>query len=156
MRNKKKKGTSNVPKFNVIRNHNYTITIGDSSGSEINFRDITGGDLEFFDLLFEENGEAENREKRVSFLQIKQILELLNLENINFGSLPPRMTIGIYNCVNEHILRNYIPKYMWLKSCYSIQNGSFADVLTMEKVPMTKFMAMVQINEEAIESIKND
>lgn len=143
--------------FEVIRNHNYTIIIKDQKGREINFRDITGEDLEYLDLILDNQGqEINNEQKRISFENIQSILDLLNIDNVNFGQLTQGVIIGIFNCVKEHILCNYIPKYSWLKACYGIQNGSFVNVLEMERVPMTKFIAMTQIHKDAMDSLKND
>ena len=143
--------------FEVIRNHNYTITVKDQKGRKIDFRDITGEDLEYLDLILDNQGqEINNEQKRVSFEDIQSILDLLNIDNVNFGQLTQGVIIGIFNCIKEHILCNYIPKYSWLKACYGIQNGSFANVLEMEKVPMTKFIAMTQIHRDAMDSLKND
>lgn len=143
--------------FEVIRNHNYTITIKDSKDRKINFRDITGADLEYLDLILKNEGQEINEEqKRISFEDIQNILTLLGIDGANFGLLTQGIIIGIFNCIKEHILCNYIPKYSWLKACYGIQNGSFANVLEMEKVPMTKFIAMTQIHKDAMDAINND
>lgn len=146
-----------IHEFEVIRNHDYTITIRDSKKRDIVFRDITGQDLEYLDLILDNEGQEINDEqKRISFEDIQHILDLLSVKNINFGLLTHGTIIGIFNCIKEHILCNYIPKYSWLKACYGIQNGSFVNVLEMEKVPMTKFIAMTQIHKDAMDAIKND
>lgn len=144
--------------FEVIRNHNYTITIKDQKGREINFRDITGEDLEYLDLILDNQGEKDLKEeqRRVSFEEIQKIIDHLNLDGINSGALTQKNIIKVFNCIKEHILCNYMPKYSWLKTCYGIQNGSFMNILDMEKVPMTKFIAMTQIHKEAIDSVKNN
>jgi len=49
--------------FEVIRNHNYTITIKDQKGRKINFRDITGEDLEYLDLILDNQGQEINNEQ---------------------------------------------------------------------------------------------
>jgi len=143
--------------FEVIRNHDYTITIRDKRGREINFRDITGEDLEYFDVILDNEGEdLKEEQKRISFEDIQKIIDYLNIDGINSGTLTQKTIIRIFNCIKEHILCNYVPKYSWLKACYGIQNGSFMNVLNMEKVPMTKFIAMTQIHKEAIDSMKNE
>lgn len=139
----------------VIRNHDYTITVKDSKGRKINFRDITGEDLEYLDSVLDGEGEdLQEGQKRISFEDIQKIIDYLNLDGIRSGSLTQRTIVRVFNCIKEHILCNYIPKYSWLKTCYGIQNGSFVNVLDMEKVPMTKFIAMAQIHKEAVDSIK--
>lgn len=139
----------------VIRNHDYTITVKDSKGRKINFRDITGEDLEYLDSVLDGEGEdLQEGQKRISFEDIQKIIDYLNLDGIRSGSLTQRTIVRVFNCIKEHILCNYIPKYSWLKTCYGIQNGSFVNVLDMEKVPMTKFIAMAQIHKEAVDSMK--
>lgn len=141
----------------VIRNHDYTITLRDKKGREIRFRDITGEDLEYLDgVLDDGDGELEEGQKRISFEDIRKIIDYLNLDGIRSGSLTQRTIVEVFSCIKEHILCNYLPKYSWLKTCYGIQNGSFVNVLDMEKVPMTKFIAMAQIHKEAIDSMKNE
>ena len=137
-------------KFEVIRNHDYTITIRDSKGAEIKYRDITGEDLEYIEQIL--NIEDSEGERRVSLEQIQRLLDFLSVDGRRSGSLTRRVIMGVFNCVKEHILCNYMPKYDWLKTCYGIQNGSFVNVLDMEKVPMTKFVAMAQIHKEAMDS----
>jgi len=141
--------------FEVIRNHNYTITIKDRKGREIKFRDITGEDLEYLDVILGDKDEnLKEGQKRVSFENIQNIIDYLNLDGISSGSFTQKTIIKVFNCIRDNILCNYISKYSWLKACYGIQNGSFANVLEMEKVPMTKFIAMTQIHKEAIDSMK--
>lgn len=144
--------------FEVIRNYNYTITIKDKKGREINFRDITGEDLEYLDVILDNQGQQELKEeqKRVSFEDVQRIINYLNLDGMNSGALTQKTIIKVFNCIKEHILCNYMPKYTWLRACYGIQNGSFMNVLDMEKVPMTKFIAMTQIHKEAVDSVKNN
>jgi hypothetical protein len=141
----------------VIRNHDYTITVKDKKGREIRFRDITGKDLEYLDSVLDGEGEdLQEGQKRISFEDIQKIIDYLNLDGVKSGSLTQRAIVKVFNCIKEHILCNYIPKYSWLKTCYGIQNGSFVNVLDMEKVPMTKFIAMAQIHKEAIDSMKTE
>lgn len=143
--------------FEVIRNHNYTITIKDKKGRRINFRDITGQDLEYLDVILDnQDKELKEEQKRVSFENIQKIIDYLNIDGVSCGALTQKTIIGIFNCIKENILCNYIPKYSWLRACYGIQNGSFMNVLEMEKVPMTKFIAMTQIHKEAVDSLKNN
>lgn len=141
----------------VIRNHDYTITLRDKKGREIRFRDITGEDLEYLDSILDDgDGDLEKGQKRISFEDIRKIIDYLNLDGMQSGSLTQRTIVEVFSCIKEHILCNYLPKYSWLKTCYGIQNGSFVNVLDMEKVPMTKFIAMAQIHKEAIDSMKNE
>lgn len=140
--------------LSVERNYNYTISIKDSRDNVLIFRDITGNDLEFFDKLFEtESGEDS---LSLSFSDLELILSHLVVGNVNFYKFPQRVVKDIFDCVTEHVLCNYIKKYNWLEACYGIQNGSFANVAEMEKIPMTKFMAMAEIHEKAINSINKE
>lgn len=141
--------------FDVIKNYNYTITLRDKRGRELNFRDICGNDLEFLEKIFETNEEGEET-RRISFDNLVSILELINTNSVDFKNFPQRITVKIFQVIQENILINYMPKYDWLIRCFSIQDGSFCGVSEMEKVPMTKFIAMCQIHKDAIELIKND
>lgn len=138
----------------VIRNYNYSISIEDSKGRRLQFRDICGKDLEFLESIISPEGQEEP--KQLSFDEVIKILDLITLDGFDFKNLPQRLSIKIFELVKEHILLNYMPKYAWLGRCYGIQNGSFSGVSNMEEIPMTKFMAMVQIHKDAIESINKD
>lgn len=133
-------------------NYNYTISVIDSKNSELSFRDLRGSDLEFIDFVLkgEEDGSGENE---LTLDQIVNILSILCVKNVDFKSLPRRTIYEIFSEIKKHILCNYIPKYDWLKQCYSIQNGSFAEVSVMEEVPMSKFIAMIQIHNAAVEAV---
>lgn len=120
----------------------------DTRGRELAFRDITGDDLEYLDTLL--NGEG----KTLTSSQVISLLQSICIqENVNFNRLVPRALRSIYNQVSEHILSNYIPKEIWLKQCYAIQNGSFQNLAEMEKVPMSKFVGMCSIHKEAMAQI---
>jgi len=140
--------------FIVERNHDYTISIKDSKNNILIFRDITGNDLEFLDKLLEQESEEESIS--LSFSELEKILSRLVIGNINFYKFPKRIVKDIFDCVTEHILCNYIKKYNWLEACYGIQNGSFVNMAEMEKIPMTKFMAMAEIHKAAVDSIKKE
>lgn len=142
--------------LSVRLNHNYTVSILDRKNRELIFRDITGKDLEFLDFLLKT--EDENIEGiKLNTDQVIKILEKISLDKIDFNKFPPRIIFSIFKKISEVILCNYMTKITWLKACYGIQNGSFMNVLDMEKVPMSKFMAMIRIHEDAIESLnKND
>lgn len=142
--------------LSVRLNHNYTVSILDKKNRELIFRDITGKDLEFLDFLLKT--EDENVEGiKLNTDQVIKILEKISLDKIDFNKFPPRIIFSIFKKISEVILCNYMTKITWLKACYGIQNGSFMNVLDMEKVPMSKFMAMIRIHEDAIESLnKND
>jgi hypothetical protein len=137
----------------VERNHDYTISVIDKKGSKLVFRDITGADLEFLDKVLEPDEEGK---VALDFETLEKILALLVVGDYNFYKFPKRIVGNIFNCVTEHILCNYIKKYNWLEACYGIQNGSFMSVLEMEKVPMTKFMAMIEIHQAAVDRINKE
>jgi hypothetical protein len=138
--------------FVVKRNSNYTITLIDCKGRSISFRDITGSDLEFIDSIVQKNGDRASAQE-ISFNEIVSLLEHLSTKKLDFRNLPQRTIVQIFTVVREQLFCNYMPKYDWLKRCYGIQNGSFVGLEQMEEVPLTKFMAMVQIHQEAIESM---
>lgn len=74
----------------------------------------------------------------------------------NFKLLSPRVIQSLFNELTTHVLKNYVSKENWLRQCYSIQNGSFQNLEAMESVPMSKFAAMCQIHQQAIEQITPD
>jgi hypothetical protein len=92
----------------------------------------------------------------ISGTQISQILEYLAVSPLSAGKLIPRVIKSLYSALSEHILCNYMTKEIWLKQCYSIQNGSFQGVRDMEAVPLSKFTAMCMIHKEAMDQINNE
>lgn len=137
--------------LNVVRNHDYTVTITDAKGRKLDFRDITGSDLEYLDRII--GSFEEKSEKHLSFDDVISVLTALSVRDFDFKKLTQRTLSQLFEAIREHILCNYMAKYEWLGQCYSIQNGSFSGLSAMEEVPMTKFIAMIQIHKEAIESI---
>lgn len=129
------------------RNSDYTITVIDSKLRELHFRDIKGGDLEFLDFIVRNE---EGEEKEVDSDGIISILSKLCTKKIDFRNLVPRDIAKVFEIVKENILCNYVSKHDWLSRCYGIQNGSFSGLSAMEEVPMSKFMAMVQIHQQAL------
>ena len=140
--------------LSVRINHDYTISVIDSKNRELSFRDLKGSDLEFIESVLK-NEKDESRAGELELDHIVSILSALCVKNVDFKSLPRRVILEIFDKVREHILCNYIPKYDWLRQCYSVQNGSFAKVSAMEEVPMSKFIAMVQIHNAAVEAVNN-
>jgi hypothetical protein len=143
--------------LSVRRNSNYTISVVDGRGRELCFRDITGEDLEFLDHIIEpQTSEEEQQDREINFDQVVSILELLSTDKLDLKILPRRILSKVFNLVKDNILCNYMTKYNWLRHCYGIQNGSFANLGDMERVPMTKFVAMVDIHSNAMESLPKD
>jgi hypothetical protein len=135
-------------------NHDYTITCSDRINNSIVFRDMTGNDLEFLERVI---AVKEDKTMTISSDSIISVLQtLLVSPEIKIESLTPRAIKVLFNSVSENILKSYMAKEDWLKQCYSIQNGSFQNVLAMEKVPMSKFTAMCLIHKEAMDSLSND
>lgn len=135
-------------------NHDYTITCSDRVGNRVIFRDMTGNDLEFLDRII---AVKEDKTMTIPSDSIISVLQrLLVSPEIRIESLTPRAIKVLFNSVSENILKSYMGKEDWLKQCYSIQNGSFQNVLDMEKVPMSKFTAMCLIHKEAMDSLSND
>jgi hypothetical protein len=81
---------------------------------------------------------------------------LVEPREFKLSALTKRTIIGIFETLKEEILSNYISKIQWLKYCYGIQNASFINLAHMETVPMSKFVVMVKIHEEAVDQIKGD
>lgn len=53
--------------------------------------------------------------------------------------------------LSEIVSKEYIDKLSWLKGAYYMQKSSFRDVSLLEKIPMNKFLAMLNIHKEAVE-----
>lgn len=137
--------------LSVRRNHDYTISVIDCRNREVSFRDIVGSDLEFLDKII--NVEEEAKESLITLEQIVDILSRLCTKKADFKGLPQRTLLEIFEKIKENILCNYMSKQQWLRQCYGIQNGSFAGVLDMERVPMSMFIAMAHVHHDAIESM---
>lgn len=123
----------------------------DQRERKLKFRDITGEDLEYLESIFSSSDEKQATSLNLD--QVKEIVNKLSSEGLDCGVFTQSVIFEIFVCLKDHILCNYMPKTTWLKICYGIQNGSFAGVADMEKVPMTKFVVMSQIHKEAIDSM---
>lgn len=145
------------PELEVKINYDYTISIVDSRGRSLKFRDLRGYDLEFLDHVFKYDPVTQKNNASLSFEDVRKILELLVVGPPSTIGRLTRPTISlIFDAVRDHILCNYLPKVVWLKYCYGLQNSSFANLEQMEAVPMSKFSVMAEIHKEAIESISNN
>lgn len=112
------------------------------------FRDLTGSDIENLESIIGKD------QKFLISSDVIKILELLLVSpKFRLSSLTPKVIKILYGCVSKNILCNYVNKETWLRQCYSIQNGSFQNVLDMEKVPMSKFIAMCTIHKEAMDQL---
>jgi hypothetical protein len=113
---------------------------------------MKGSDLEYFDSIFTENeGEV------ISGQQVTEILSYLcTNKSVNFSLFLPRAIKFLYSEVREHILCNYMSKEIWLSQCYSVQNGSFENLMAMESVPMSKFVVLCKIHKDAMDKIGNN
>lgn len=132
----------------VRLNPDYTVTVSDCIGRSVSFRDITGNDLEYLDTLL--GGD----EPTLTSRDVINLLGRLSLPpGLNFGRLVPSAIRSLYLSVQTHILKSYMPKEAWLRNCYAVQNGSFANIADMERVPMSKFVAMCQIHKEAMDQM---
>lgn len=129
-------------------NHDYTVTCVDVRGRTVSFRDITGLDLEYLDTLLG------SKETVLSSNDVIGLLQHLSVPSRDdFSRLIPNAIRALYREVQAHILKNYMPKEIWLRQCYAVQNGSFGNVAIMESVPMSKFVAMCQIHKEAMDEM---
>ena len=138
------------------RNHNYTISISDNKGHTLKFRDIRGNDLELLDQIFKYDPSKNKLEDTsISFEDVCCILDTLLVEPSGFKihSLTKPVINEVFTLVRDNILCNYLPKVIWLKNCYGIQNSSFTNLEQMESVPMSKFVVMVEIHREALDKV---
>jgi hypothetical protein len=126
------------------------------SGRVLIFRDICGGDLELLESILNPESLEDGTKIFINFESIIALLNIVNKQGIDFVNIPRRILFKIFSSVREHILCNYSPKVEWLKVCYGIQNGSFYNVSAMEAVPMSKFIVMFQIHQEAVASINKE
>jgi hypothetical protein len=144
------------PLLDLKRNHDYTISVVDVNKRELVFRDMTGGDLEFFDYILKYDPEEKAKEDTsLSFDDICTILNklLVRPHGFTIGKLTKPTIYEVFVLVRENILCNYLPKVIWLKYCYGMQNSSFANLKQMESVPMSKFVVMAEIHAEIVSNI---
>jgi len=134
-------------KYSTIREHNYTISIVDRNNNALQFRDITGEDLEFFERYFEESQD-------LTIDDVIIILEKINLSSVRIGRLTPKVIKEVFEIVVKEIFCNFMPKLKWLEVCYALQNNSFVAMNFFESQPMTKIMAMIQVHQDAISELK--
>lgn len=137
-------------KYSVEREYNYRITIKDRAGKSLQFRDITGKDLEYLERFFkEERGE-------MTIDDAVQVLEHVSMNQVPLTKLTPRVIKDIFGIVSKEIFCNFMPKFKFLEVCYYLQNNSFVALDFFESQPMTKVMAMVQVHQQEIEKINKD
>ena len=137
-------------KYSVEREYNYRITIKDRAGKSLQFRDITGKDLEYLERFFkEERGE-------ITIDDAVQVLEHVSMNQVPLTKLTPRVIKDIFGIVSKEIFCNFMPKFKFLEVCYYLQNNSFVALDFFESQPMTKVMAMVQVHQQEIEKINKD
>ena len=137
-------------KYSVEREYNYRITIKDRVGKSLQFRDITGKDLEYLERFFkEERGE-------MTIDDAVQVLEHVSMNQMPLTKLTPRVIKDIFGIVSKEIFCNFMPKFKFLEVCYYLQNNSFVALDFFESQPMTKVMAMVQVHQQEIEKINKD
>jgi hypothetical protein len=134
-------------KYSIIREHNYTIFIKDRNDNVLNFRDITGEDLEFLERYFDEK-------KDLTITDVITVLEKINISNVSIRKLTPKVIKEVFEIVVKEIFCNFMPKLKWLEVCYALQNNSFVAISFFESQPMTKVMAMVQVHQEAVSELK--
>jgi len=140
----------------TTRNYDYTVSLSDKSGNVLTFRDIRGSDLEFLDYQFQYNPDSSDQKVVITRDSSLNVLERLLVfpQTYDLKRLTNRVMDSVFISVREEILVNYMPKIIWLKNCYGIQDGSFANLKAMEEVPMSKFQALVDIHKEALENLK--
>ena len=132
----------------AIVNYNYTVSCVDRKENTLVFRDVTGLDIEYLDYVMKKN------DKFLTSSDVIKILELLLVSpKIRLSRLTPGIIKKLYICISENILCNYMNKENWLRQCYSVQNGSFQNISEMEKVPLSKFIAMCTIHKEAMDQL---
>jgi len=134
-------------KYTITREYNYLITILDRRGNRLQFRDITGKDLEFLERYFSEG------EKQIVYEDLVGIIEHVSTRPELIRKLVPRVVKEIFDMLSKEIFCNFMPKFKFLEVCYYLQNNSFVALDFFESQPMTKVMAMIQIHQSEIENI---
>lgn len=134
-------------KYTITREYNYLITILDRRGNRLQFRDITGKDLEFLERYFSEG------EKQIVYEDLVGIIEYVSTRPELIRKLVPRVVKEIFDILSKEIFCNFMPKFKFLEVCYYLQNNSFVALDFFESQPMTKVMAMIQIHQSEIENI---
>jgi len=134
-------------KYTITREYNYLITILDRRGNRLQFRDITGKDLEFLERYFSEG------EKQIVYEDLVGIIEHVSTRPELIRKLVPRVVKEIFDILSKEIFCNFMPKFKFLEVCYYLQNNSFVALDFFESQPMTKVMAMIQIHQSEIENI---
>lgn len=125
------------------------MTCTDERGNFVSFRDIRGDDLEYLDFMLK------GEDPTITNKQVVELLGHLCTRELDFNCLIPRAIKSLYLEVQKNVLCNYVSKEIWLRQCYSIQNGSFQNLADMELVPMSKFVAMCTIHQQAMDQIEN-
>ena len=134
-------------KYTVVREYNYRITIIDRKNNSLQFRDITGKDLEFLERYFGEG------EQQIGFSEVEAILRHVAISPDLIRKLVPRVVKEVFEILLKEIFCNFMPKFKFLEVCYYLQNSSFVALDFFESQPMTKVMAMIQIHQSEIEKI---
>jgi len=134
-------------KYTVTREYNYLITILDRRGNRLQFRDITGKDLEFLERYFSEG------EKQIVYEDLVGIIEHVSTRPELIRKLVPRVVKEIFDILSKEVFCNFMPKFKFLEVCYYLQSNSFVALDFFESQPMTKVMAMIQIHQSEIENI---
>lgn len=129
-----------MSEFSVKRNSNYTVSVIDGQGRNLCFRDVCGNDLEFL--------EQQILRENTTFDNLIAVVQYLLITDVDISCYPVRVIEGIFSILRDEILINISPKYAWLQNAYIICDGSFAGITELEKIPLTKFAAMMQIHSE--------
>lgn len=134
-------------KYTIIREYNYRITIIDRNDNSLQFRDITGKDLEFLERYLGEEA------KEIKFEDVITVIEHISVSPDRIKKLVPKVIKELFDILIREILCNFMPKFKFLEVCYHLQNSSFVALDFFESQPMTKVMAMIQIHQSEVEKI---
>ena len=75
-----------------------------------------------------------------------------NSKSYDIYKFPIKFVYYIFKIyLSEIVSKEYIDKVSWLKGAYYMQKSSFRDVTELEKIPMNKFLVMLNIHKEAVE-----
>ena len=134
-------------KYTIAREYNYKVTITDRNNNSLQFRDITGKDLEFLERYLGEEA------KEIKFEDVITIIEYVSISTNTVKKLTPKVIKELFDILIREIFCNFMPKFKFLEVCYHLQNSSFVALDFFESQPMTKVMAMIQVHQSEVEKI---
>jgi hypothetical protein len=142
---------SSTTKVTSEASYNYTYRlIHHPTNKYISLRDITGNDLELLEQIINERESQKDLNIICDFLCDKVYCGK-NLYRYDVRELSVKMLYVVFETyIDKIISTEYMDKPTWLKAVYYMQKNSFRDVAVLEKMPLNKFLVMLDIHKEAV------